>query len=179
MKLKYVAIGAGLLAGGYLLYLALSVSDEPPIRVKGGSMYLELATSDGTVEWEAAGNSWNVKSNEKNWFHSYNFRITMSGGQCSSQTPPSEVRSARIEYPTEDVKIGTKLNFKSAADTNGNLRKESAKCLSLRTQDSVTKVSVKPWPMGREWHCTFQPGQFKELCLYGKNDCDSQAYCSE
>ena len=59
---KKVLIGAGIVAAGVLAYSLLS--EEPPIRVKGGSLDVEILASK-TEKWEKDGTDWKLRTSTR------------------------------------------------------------------------------------------------------------------
>jgi hypothetical protein len=65
------AITAAALTGGAIVYLALKIltgggtGDEPPIRVKGGSLELDLMVQKGTDEWMRDTDQTHIAKNGK------------------------------------------------------------------------------------------------------------------
>lgn len=159
-----VAVGIGIVTVGILAYALLS--EEPPIRVKGGSLDVEILASK-TEKWEQDGTEWKLKSGGGNIFGKYNFKIAI-GSHCSP--PPSSVKEVNIAMAQEDVQIKTNW-FKTRIRTKGHFQQVSDKLLTYSGSDAVT-VTVKPGVgNNNQWQCVFPRDEFQELCLYRGTPC--------
>jgi hypothetical protein len=154
----------GAVVGG--LTLTATRSDEPPIKVRGGSLDVEILAS-GTEKWEPAGRDWNLKSGGSNISGNYNFKIVV-GGHCPA--PPTSVKEVNISMAQEDIQIKAHL-FKTKVKTRGNFQQVSDKLLTYPGSDVLT-VTVKPGAgNSNQWTCTFPRDEFQELCLYKSGSC--------
>jgi Pyruvate/2-oxoacid:ferredoxin oxidoreductase gamma subunit len=161
---KKVLIGVGIAAAGVLAYSVLS--EEPPIRVKGGSLDVEIRASN-TAKWEPAGNEWNLKSGGTNISGNYNFTIVV-GNHCSP--PPTSVKEVNIAMAQEDIQIKSHF-FKTKMKTKGYFQQVSDRLLTYSGSDTLT-VTVKPGTgNNNQWQCTFPKDEFQELCLYKGTPC--------
>jgi hypothetical protein len=170
---KALQIG-GLIAGlgllGYLIYKATTAGEEPPIRVKKGSMTIEILAAGGE-QWadEQAGN-WGLQSDGENSGEQYKIEITTSGMTC--QSPPATAKRVVLSYSDGQTATfkhtlkKTKLAFKY----NRNILRPNPKILEYTAAGDesqyVTEIAVHT-PMGGEpWRCSLDTGQFVGLCLY-------------
>ena len=159
------AFVVGAAIGGIVGVLAAR-SDEPPIKVRGGSLDVEIMAS-GAEEWKQAGNDWELKSGGTNTSGTYNFTIVV-GNHCSA--PPTSVKEVNIAMAEEDIQIKP-LNSKTKIKTKGHFRKVSDKLITYSGSDTVT-VTVKPGVgTNPQWQCTFPRDEFQELCLYKSQPC--------
>lgn len=173
-QLIALTAGAALVGAtvGFMIFRALAAGDEPPIRVKGGSVGAEIAQW-----WEPAGpNSWNLKSSGSNGSGEYYFKIVQSGGICSSTTVPTVAKTVRVDHPNERF-ILQHNNSKTKLITLGNAAKKSPSVVHYEGEPSnyVTKIWVHGPGAGDPWTCDFDnKGEFKEACL-----CVSEAQCAD
>ena len=167
---KKVLIGVGIVAVGILAYSLLS--EEPPIRVKGGSLDIEIY-SGGTESWGDAGNDWRLKSSGTNASGKYNFTIVVGNYCTSSGTPPSIVKELTIELAGRRVTIKPRgVVAKTMITPKGDFSSvpNNPKVVANPNSGAV-KITVKPgYGTANEWSCTFPEGTFQELCLY-KSQC--------
>lgn len=94
--------GVGLLTGGLLLYGAiklLSTGDEPPIRVKKGSIEMELLAKAGGVTWTENGNKKNWKlSGGTRANDGYDVFVAADSTKCSNGGYARGVNWVEITY---------------------------------------------------------------------------------
>lgn len=170
---KKVLIGLGIVAVGVLAYsLLTTTSEEPPIRVKKGSMNLDLVTTNANPRKEswkkddAQGRAWSPTGNRENSKELYQLTWDIS---AACPTPvPTEAKRVRVWHTGGWVDIKhqtkrTKLNASGTLSVTTDARR-------IRYEGSagtgVDKVEVWPNPNGSDqWTCTFAPDTFKGVCL--------------
>lgn len=173
-QLIAITAGAALIGAtvGFLIFSALAAGDEPPIRVKGGSVGVEIAEW-----WEPSGaNGWDLISSGANGPEEYYFKIVQTGGTCTSATPPTVAKTVRIDHPNERF-ILQHAGHKTKLVTLGRAAKQSPSVVHYEgaAEDFVTKIWVHDPGAGNPWTCDFtKKGQFKEACL-----CASAAQCAD
>jgi hypothetical protein len=171
---KKVLIGVGIVAVGALAYALLApASEEPPIRVKGGSLDIEIC-SGGTESWDDGGNHWKLKSSGTNG-SGYNFTILVGNYCTSSGTPPSTVKELTIGLATKSVTIKPRgwISPKTKITPKGDFIKvpNNPKIVTNPKSGAVT-ITVKPgYGTADEWSCTFPEDTFQELSLYRSSKC--------
>jgi len=124
-----VAAGVGLAVGVLLTFSALSVSsgagDEPPIRVKNGSLDLDLPKGSGTWEKDSDAKHWKIAGNKTK--KSADFTVALfpaPGKSCPATTATAS--SVVITYSdgttvTLDIKNkGTKVTATGDLSTSQN-----------------------------------------------------------
>lgn len=151
-------IGTGLLGaflGGFVVWVLHSFRfTEPPIRVKGGSMYLDLGA--GPAVWEKLGNSgkkWRVKGAEKVKVD-YMVSIVTSSNAC----PEKERKGTTVtvwyteqnkERTLHSVKLRAQ-NKKTMVDASHELKcANSGKRLMFEAPGHISKLAVD------DEECTF------------------------
>ena len=160
---KKVLIGLGIVAVGVIAYQLLSQSEEPPIRVKRGSMYLDLLTSGlGWNQDDPAGKEWSPKGAGQNSAHRYNLKWSLNGTPCRDPLP---TQANRVEvWYSDETKVDIKhLNTnKSQLSGSSTLSKTSdERRLKYGLNGYVAKVRVTPG----NFECSFTAGEFEDLCL--------------
>jgi len=169
---KKVLIGAGIVAAGAITFALLS--EEPPIRVKGGSLDIEIYAG-GTQSWASDGDDWKLKSNGANISGRYNFTINVGNYCTSSGTPPPQVKELTIVVAANSAR-GVTIKphlFKTRIKPKGDFEivPNNDKIVANPNSGTVT-ITVKPgYGTAPEWSCTFPDGTFQEACLYKGNSC--------
>ncbi len=163
------AFGAGLVV---YAYLALTrTSDEPPIRVRGGSI-------DAEVAWywqDAGGGKWDLVSDGYAG-GAYFFKLVQSGGDCRGSLP-AQVTKLRLEHAgsaSEDFTFQSN-GSKTRVTTQGRAKPVASKSnlLSYANGDFVNRLWAHDQGGGQPYQCTFERGEFKEACL-----CKTAAQCT-
>ena len=163
-------IGAAI--GGGLAFLVGRLADEPPIKVRGGGLDIELGPG---ATWEDDGTNWKVKSNGWNPLGNYNFGIVIGENDCrDSGTPPPKVKRLTLEYGgrTYTIRRHVTALFKTKVEPKGHFTIADPQYKKILTNPNTTplKVIAKP-TSGKDWVCTFEAGTFQELCLDHKQPC--------
>lgn len=169
----YFAIGAAVLAALGFGLLAI-LSEEPPIKVRGGSLDIEIY-SGGTQYWADGGNHWKLKSSGTNWSGKYNFTIERGNYCTSSGTPPPEVEEVTIDLKGKKVTIERHVSafLKTRITPKGDFSivSNNNKIVTNPKSGDVT-ITVKPGNgTAPEWSCTFPEDTFQLLCLHKAPSC--------
>jgi hypothetical protein len=180
---RLVGAAIGLIAVGligYFIYLKfIATGDEPPIRVKKGTMEVEILAG-AAEEWiDEGGGQWALKSAATNARTEYLVRLKASGYACTPEPqPPSTTTMATVKYSdnntllVQHVGVPTKLHF---APRNAQRDSTNYKLLEYTPEgdDSTRFVeSIRFHDTGQPTTCTFTQGQFEQLCL-----CPDEAAC--
>jgi len=163
------ALICGLLAGG-------RASDEPPIRVRGGSLEAEIVSLD-PVEWQegqgADAKTWFLVSGGKNDKEEYVVKLLMSGGTCDRPVP-GLAKNVLIEFPAQTFDV-QHTGKKSRIKTKGGILRPFKNLIRFPGSQGhfVEKITFQP-PSGPKTECVFRENnQFVELCL-----CASSSACT-
>lgn len=176
----YALVGGALVLGGLLggggcyLLLQHSLSEEPPIRVKKGSMDIELL---GAAEWvpdTADPASWIPSpGGNRNMYH---VKLFTYGSPCETP-PPATAVWAKVTYGDgQHVRI-------SAAGNQTKLKPKDPLVKLARTLLShpglggryVTKVELTGG--SAPWQCSFAQDTFQQLCLCNTANCSGVPEC--
>jgi hypothetical protein len=167
---KKALIGAGILAAAGVLAYSL-LSEEPPIRVKGGGLDVVLG---GDATWEDGGDDWKVKSGGWNLSGVYYFGIDVGKSCGNSGPPPAKVKRLTLVYGggTYTIRRHTTALFKTKLEPKGDFSLTDPKKKTLsNAKSSALTVTAKPDGGGQDWTCVFEAEQFEELCLDHKQPC--------
>ena len=165
-----VLIGVGIVAVGALAYALLApASEEPPIRVKGGSLDIEICSN--SASWDDGGNEWKVNSSS-NYSNEYKFEIAVGNNCASSGPPPDKVKEVHIAVGTTSVELRRHRSFpnfskgKTKVKPKGEFERVNPARILANQNPGDVKITVKPG-YGNEphWSCTFPAGQFQDLWL--------------
>ena len=172
------ALLIGTLLLGLLAQLGV-LSEEPPIKVRGGSLDIEIV-SEGSEFWEEDGDDWILKSGGVNISGNYKFSIALGSHCAASGTVPAAIKKLYVSLgpadqpPVETVELSRhkKKLFKTKVKPRGNFRPvtNKPKIVTNDTDADVTVV-VTPGVDAPEWRCTFPKGTFQELCIYKGDSC--------
>jgi hypothetical protein len=91
------AIGAAL-AGG-IIYLLSGSGDEPPIRVKGGSIDFDLLHADGS--WELKGGKWHVAGGSRSGDDLLIYLGAQDPAHCRGQVVRKKEKKIKFVYYNE------------------------------------------------------------------------------
>src|SRR6476660_5944163 len=166
-------LGAGA-AVGILVFRALtSGGDEPPIRVKGGSIYLELIGPSFPFvlgDWDDKNDHWEVHDGRKN---SLGVAIKTTSGNC----PVFMEDVKKVTFSFTPDSNGVEITDYLTIDPGGNKTKISPKDGSLGKTDHsgkkldfpgagyISAVTVHPKTGGPQKY-TFAKGEFEEAILF-------------
>jgi hypothetical protein len=98
------AVGAAI-AGG-IVHLLSGSGDEPPIRVKGGSIYLDLLHADGS--WELRGGKWHVAGGSRSSDDLLIYLGAKDPARCGGQVVRKKEKKIRFVYHNADEGEGGK-----------------------------------------------------------------------
>jgi hypothetical protein len=161
---KKVLIGAGIVAVGVLAYKLLSTrSEEPPIRVKKGSMNLDLVTTGpGWNQDDAAGKEWSPKGSGQNPGHKYALMWSLNGTPCHEPLPTEANRvevwysdSANVDIKHQSTHTSKLMASRTLSQTNDERR------LTYGIAGFVERIRITPG----NFTCSFTAGEFEGLCL--------------
>jgi hypothetical protein len=175
----YTIVGGAIVAGALACAIAAyfkstAAGDEPPIRVRGGSIELHIDTSE-YARWEPEQTTWHLLSYGFNFKDEYSIKIIQNGGSCTG-TLPTAVKKVRIKHPGEDITI-TSVAWKTKVDTQGNFSRISDKHIEYKGADDahVEAIWVHGPGSGQPYTCTYAGTQFQALCLcVDPQDCSKQ-----
>lgn len=149
----------GAALGALILHLfkKRAFSEEPPIRVKGGSMEFRLLTD--TMYWKPLGGmKWKVSDGTRAKEYYQATIIVKSSGKCVSQTKPGNVR---VTYSD-----GTWVELKA---TGKQTRLKSSAPLELSDNDRVLTYVSKDGYVSRievdDLDCQLEPGALDHMLL--------------
>jgi hypothetical protein len=173
--------GFALLVGLVWLFYARFASDEPPIRVRGGSMNAEIVTA-ANARWRpgnntpADRNNFYVESGGENDKEMYYVKLKRAGGECDSRPIP-EAKRVEVDHHRDAAFDVHHLNKKTRITTKGGVvLTTNPKVVDYRGIDGqyVDGLRLFPSQGGQPWECKFTAkGQFIEVCL-----CTSESACS-
>ena len=160
-----VAFMVGAIGGIIAGFLVARLFDEPPIKVRGGGVGIEIISSDPDVEWEATGNHWRLKAPGINLWGEYDVNLNV-GSYCSASGPvPKKVKSTLLviegntyEVTTHGINTVVKPMGGFSVSANNN------KLLEHGGEGGLTLKLVSP--NGDSWECRLDPNQLQELCLF-------------
>lgn len=169
----------GALAGGKGVTI---LTEEPPIRVRGGGLDIEIE-SNGSEYWAEKGGRFQVESVAEAK-DEYNFEIILGNNCSTSGTPPTTVKQVTLDYTgveADKVTIKSQSSWgskKSRVTPKGKFKKDpnNEKRLSYRREstgvDGPIKVKAKPADNNKpDWDCEFPANSFQGLCLYTSRKC--------
>ena len=172
-RTKKALIGLGIVAAGVLAYqLLTTTSEEPPIRVKKGSMDLDVVTTRANSrkeDWkmdDAQGKAWSPTGSRENSHQLY--QLTWDTSATCPSAFPTQARRVRVWHSGTWVDIQhqtkrTKLNASGRLSKTTDPRRIRHEGLA---GTGIDKVEVWPNPDGSDqWTCTFAPDKFKAICL--------------
>ena len=177
-NLKYVVVGVTVIAVLGFGLMAIQ-SDEPPIKVRGGGLDIEVYGGANDA-WLDGGNHWKLKSSGMNVNGLYNFDIVVGNYCTSSGTPPSAVEEAWIqvgESPAKRVQIKRHWSpthfLKTKISPKGDFTSVPGKprIVSNPNSGAVTIIVKQGYGTASEWSCTFPDGTFQQLFLYKNTKC--------
>lgn len=160
---KKVLIGLGIVAVGVLAYQLLSQSEEPPIRVKKGTMHFDLLTrGPGWNQDDQVGMVWSPKGAGQNSAHRYTLKWSLNGTPCRDPLP---MQANRVEvWYSDNAKVDIKHqpSHKSQLIGSATLSKTNdERSLKYGSNGYLAKVRVTPG----NFECSFSAGEFLDLCL--------------
>ena len=176
-KVTLIAIGVTVVA--VLGVSSLLLSDEPPIKVRGGGLEIEVQ-GDANDFWDDGGNHWKLKSGGVNVKGQYNFDIFVGNYCTASGTPPATVEEAWVqigENPAKRVQIKRHVLsthfLKTKITPKGDFASVPGKPHIVANPNSgAVTIIVKPgYGTAPQWSCTFPDTTFQHLCLYKKTKC--------
>jgi hypothetical protein len=169
---KKVLIGLGIVALGVLAYqLLTTTSEEPPIRVKKGSMHLDLLTTGaGWNQDDSDGKEWSPKGSGQNSAHKYALTWSLNGTPCEGALP-TEANRVEVWYSdSTKVDIKHQPSHKSKLTGSATLSKTNdERRLTYGLAGFVARVRVTPG----NFDCSFSAGEFLGLCLCQGTACPS------
>ena len=168
---KKVLIGLGIVAVGVLAYALLTTSEEPPIRVKKGSMHLDLLTSgQGWNQDSPDGKVWSPKGSGKNPSHKYTLMWSLDGTPCENPLPTQANRVEVWYSDATNVEIKHQPSHKSQliGSTTLSMTNDERR-LTYGVGGYVARIRVTPG----NFSCTFTAGEFLGLCLCQGAACPS------
>jgi hypothetical protein len=157
-----VGAAAGAAAAWFKMKAFVATGDEPPIRVKNGSMELQLLTKAGSRKWDDPdGNprKWEVSGGSRG---KDEFQVTIvvrNGATCSSQAVSG--RTVEVEYSdgtrVELKATGKKTRLKSSKDLT---RTDEERTLVYTASGHIQKITVDTFT------CTFTgPDQLEHVLV--------------
>jgi hypothetical protein len=175
---RLVGAAIGLIALGLIGYFIyqkfIAAGDEPPIRVKKGSMEVEILANGGEEWKDETGGKWGLQSAATNARTEYVVRLKASGFVCTPESqpePPSTTAMATIEYSdsnrllVQHVGLPTKLHFLPRNAQRDSVNVKLLKYSAETDDDSRFVQSIRFQGTGQPTTCTFTQGQFELLCL--------------
>jgi hypothetical protein len=167
-----VIIGALLGLGYCAARVLLQLGDEPPIRVRNGSMKLELDRG----EWKDNGDGWSPSAGK----NSGGFTVKVESSPGYSCGPGQPVRGSEVLFSYSDsteVKVSSPgSSGRTKVQPKDTLRKASLTLLEYGQagdQGYITAVEVKDG--GTRWRCEFKDGnalRVISVCPMPNPDCD-------
>jgi hypothetical protein len=144
---------------------AQPTGEEPPIRVRNGSM--DVGLTDPAFAWLADGDAWTPSKGS----HSGTFEVKVAsagGHTCGQQGPKSSGKNVSVFYSN-----GTEVTFRISNNKT-----------KVRPKDTLAKVSDQLLRLGREGDSGFitkvavKDGQTNWECGFGKRaDLDAITIC--
>ena len=159
------AFMVGAAIGGGIAFLVLRLADEPPIKVRGGGLGVEIISTKPNVEWEDTGSHWKVKAPGINFWGEYkvNFNI---GSNCANSGPvPGHVKSTHLVIGDLTYEVTTH-GINTVMKPKGEWKKSSTNPMLLEHPGDGSVTIQLTEPAGKVWECRFEAGQFQELCLH-------------
>lgn len=176
--IKYSLIAAGLIGGAFLLVKLITTSDEPPIRVRGGSIEAEIV-KPGSAYWDHAvtgsDHQWKVLSNGENGAEEYFLKVIRNGGSCTG-AQPEKAKTVKVTQPSQTFTVRA-VQKKTVVTTGAGVLKLSAARIKYAGLAShyVDSLWVQSPGSGAPWECQFRErDQFVELCL-----CKTKEACED
>lgn len=162
-----VALLIGAIGGAIAGFLVGLLADEPPIKVRGGGVGIEIISSNPDAKWEPKGDHWRLKAPGINFWGEYKVSLNVGSSCSASGQVPDKVKSTLlvIEGNTYEVTthgINTVVTPKGAFNVSAN----NNKLLEHGGEGGLTLKLVPP--KGDTWECRLEPGQLQELCLFTK-----------
>lgn len=146
-----------------------TLADEPPIRVKKGT--IEVEAFAGGADWDDEGaGKWALRSGGTNPSMRYYVVLkAASGATCSA---PAQARTAVITYSDgETVRVlpaaTKKTNVIFTPRNATHPRRELLEYRALNDDGSKFVERLELVDTGGPTTCTFTSGQFQHLCLCG------------
>jgi hypothetical protein len=145
-----------------------TLAEEPPIRVKKGTIEVE-ALAHGADWDDEGGGRWALKSGGANANLRYYVVLKAPGANCQA---PTQARTAVITYSDgEAVRVLPAATKKTnVIFTPGNATHPRPELLEYRASNDDGSKFVERLELrdnGAPTTCTFTPGQFQHLCLCG------------
>jgi len=138
-----VGAAAGAVAAWFKLRALVATGDEPPIRVKNGSMEFQLLTKAGSRNWDEDGNprKWKVSGGSRG---KDEFQVTIvvrTGATCSSQSVSG--KTVEVEY-SDDTKVELKATGKKTRLTSGKdlTRTDEKRTLEYTESGHIRRITV-------------------------------------
>lgn len=164
-----VALGVVLGGGGtYLLLKHAAVDEEPPIRVKGGSIDADVLASAGGPEWQddsGNGTQWSLTSDVENANEVYDLTWAINASHCG--TPPAQAKWIKVEHGTQWIRIQHQLKRSKLIAQLGLSHQSDRRRVRHggSAEERVTAIEVKP-PAGAVWRCELAAkAEFTAVCL--------------
>jgi hypothetical protein len=164
------ATGALILGGAIVAvaYKLLAAGDEPPIRVKKGSMYLELLT-DADEKWEPetpTSPNWKISKGTRSK-DDLRVVVVTTGSHTGCQNQPATARSAELTY-TEGTNIykvrlqSTQKHLLILPLGGKRFTQEDDRNLKYEVQAGYISKIVVGQGSG-EWKCNFAADQLEGI----------------
>lgn len=160
-----VLIALGIVAVGVLAYsLLTTTSEEPPIRVKKGSIILDLV-STGTEQWQQnpSDKTWFISDGE-NSNEEYGIGLKIEGNPSQCQNVPAKAKivtvtfSSGVDFRLQHQQKKTKVNA-----PNGTVKKSPTR-IEYPFQGYITKLDFQGGGPGGGCQFADEYG-LKSLCL--------------
>jgi len=150
-----LVIIAALLGVGYCAArLLFQLGNEPPIRVRNGSMEVVLDSANGAV-WQDDGNDWSPSEGKNSG--AFEVKVESAGGHtCGEAGQTSRGKDVSILYSDGTDVTFRILNSKTKVKPKDKLTKAGDRFLRLGQPGDggfITKVAVKGGQV--DWECTF------------------------
>jgi len=155
----------------YVIWQLIAASEEPTIRIKGGSVIIEL----DQAAWQDAGDmKWRHNGTRSDRQRYQASLATSAGKNCPAISNPI----TRVVVDSSEAQRQVTLSFQSQrthvqpAGAGSQMVKDSERVLRLTGGDSqfVRKMTLHSPGSGQAWECEFAEGEFLQLTLCDKKE---------